>query len=405
MESQGSEILVNDSESSQADTLGEKLGRECQLLKNTFLGVNAAAHKAFVEHPVRTSIKFGAAVTVGVAMARLLPTRGLLGTAAKLLTAEMGASFALDVGANLKRIGLAIKDTAESPAHYKRSVACMQDCLGSTLVDGAVMMTGGVIGHKAAYLGSRGVLALKEGEGWGFSERLLGKNRINLAKEPQIATLYDGAADSVFRIKRINFCKKNAITSSEGTGFFIDDRGTAITAAHVVGGLGERQVLTLSSGKRLNAYVVALDAQKDLALLKVAGPAVPKDYLKIGSEPEAGAKVLGLGYPLQSNGNPVVSPGTFVEPYLRTRSWAPAFPQSELKFSIHTRPGQSGGPILNEKGEVIGVVSMGEILPSGKKFTYAPSQDALGKFLSDWDLTVTRPAEEAIKLARSIGGY
>ncbi len=404
MESLDTQIMHNAQAPQQPDSLGEKLRRECQLIQDSILGVNAAAQKAFVEHPGQTSVKFAASVCVGVAMARLLPTRGLLGTAAKLLAAEMGTSFAADVGTNLRRIALAVKDTAESPTNYRQNVAVMQDCLGSTVVDGAVMMTGGIIGHKAAFMGSRSVLALKEGEGWTFSERLFGKNRINLDKDRQVGAVYDNAAEAVFRIKRTEFCPKNLLKTSEGTGFFIDDRGTALTAAHVVGGLGERQVLTLASGKRLSAYVVAIDAHKDLAMLKVADQVVPKSYLKIGQQPETGAKVLAIGFPLESRGNPVVSPGTYAEPYLRVRSWAPAFPQSELKLSIHTRPGQSGGPVLNEKAEVIGVVSMGELLPCGKKFSYAPSQDALTKFLSDRQATIASPAEEAIAMARLLGG-
>lgn len=165
--------------------------------------------------------------------------------------------------------------------------------------------------------------------------------------------LYPSAGD----IKKIQE-KEMAAT---GSGFFITD-SIILTNNHVISGFTKIQVVFAES-EQAEATVIARDEQNDLALLKVTGFKDVKP-LVIGSSREQveGTKVYTVGFPMpeQLGTQPKLGEGI-----INSTSGH----QNDLRMfqiSIPVQPGNSGGPLLNNKGQVVGVVTSG----MGLKFLY-----------------------------------
>ena len=137
---------------------------------------------------------------------------------------------------------------------------------------------------------------------------------------------------------------------SSGTGFFVAPQ-RVLTAHHVIESCA---VLTIrgNDGKTVTAERVADEKKRDLALISVQAVAVsiatfrPTDTIRIG------AAVATVGYPL--HGLPRI------EPFLTAGTMAATDrPDGPSRFAIQAdvRPGNSGGPVLDEYGQVVGVVS------------------------------------------------
>jgi serine protease Do len=134
-----------------------------------------------------------------------------------------------------------------------------------------------------------------------------------------------------------------------GTGFFVTDTGVIATNAHVARGEGSL-LARLPSGLQLEAKVVFLDADLDIALLKVDGQNLPRLGLADASEARQGQGAVAIGNPgdamLFSVTKGIVSAvGKF--PSAGAGTW--------IQTDAPINPGNSGGPLLNMYGEVIGI--------------------------------------------------
>lgn len=136
-----------------------------------------------------------------------------------------------------------------------------------------------------------------------------------------------------------------------GTGFFIGSSGHAVTNSHVVDDC-EAIFIETPDGGRGGADLIARDADVDLALLK--SDLAPRSIavFRGGSAPADGAPVLIAGYPTRTL--PVLKPqatkGQYVDHTMRFGTGT----LFQMKAAV--RPGNSGGPVLDASGRVIGVV-------------------------------------------------
>ncbi|HUT31941.1 MAG TPA: SUMF1/EgtB/PvdO family nonheme iron enzyme [Planctomycetota bacterium] len=138
--------------------------------------------------------------------------------------------------------------------------------------------------------------------------------------------------------------------SATGTAFFVGKGGYLLTCAHVVKGAGRVEV---SIGlKSLEAAVLAMDEELDLALLQVRVEGVATLPLANSNAVEVGTEVRAFGFPLSSviGEDLKVTKGTISGISMRAA-------QKVLQVDAAVNPGNSGGPLVNEKGEVVGVVS------------------------------------------------
>jgi TPR repeat protein len=137
---------------------------------------------------------------------------------------------------------------------------------------------------------------------------------------------------------------------ASGSGFFISPSGYMITASHVV--KESRSLKIFSSLGKFEAKVVLLDEPTDIAFLKVDGAEFP--YLEVisSSSVNVGDKIFTFGFPN------VPIQGTESKYTDGTISSLSGIDNNIRHFqvSIPVQPGNSGGPLLSAKGEVIGVV-------------------------------------------------
>jgi serine protease Do len=134
-----------------------------------------------------------------------------------------------------------------------------------------------------------------------------------------------------------------------GTGFFVTDTGVIATNAHVA--RGEESLLTvLPEGQQLEAKVVYIDAELDIALAKVEGKGFPHLTLAGVETVRQGESVLAIGNPgdamLFSVTKGIVS---------AVGKFANAGPGTWIQTDAPINPGNSGGPLLNGRGEAIGI--------------------------------------------------
>jgi len=141
---------------------------------------------------------------------------------------------------------------------------------------------------------------------------------------------------------------------SLGSGLIIESNGIVVTNAHVIEG-ASRIVVNTRDGHELEAEVLGLDRDTDLAVLKVQPegdlPSVP-----LGSSTD-----LLIGEPVVALGNPFGLSNTVTSGVLSARGRTVPSESGERLFSdflqtdASINPGNSGGPLVNLAGEVIGI--------------------------------------------------
>lgn len=149
----------------------------------------------------------------------------------------------------------------------------------------------------------------------------------------------------------INNAVKSVVTiqtnAAQGTGFIISDDGFLITNAHVLYGGRYANVLTYERGT-LEADLVGYNLDMDLALLKIPGN---HDYLELGNSDDVkvGEKVIAIGNPLGLSFS--VTEGIISAVHREGPNGKLIYIQTDAALN----PGNSGGPLIDKKGDVIGI--------------------------------------------------
>ena len=137
---------------------------------------------------------------------------------------------------------------------------------------------------------------------------------------------------------------------ASGSGAFISADGLVLTAAHVVQGATRIEVVT-AAGK-LTATVVKIDATNDIALLKCTGSNFTPLPIAPSKNARAGTSVITVGFPnIQLQGfDPKLTKGE-----ISSQTGFQDDPR-QWQISVPTQPGNSGGPLCDENGNLIGMV-------------------------------------------------
>jgi S1-C subfamily serine protease len=144
--------------------------------------------------------------------------------------------------------------------------------------------------------------------------------------------------------------KDSKTSTGNGTVFAISDHGHMATAAHVVEGATEIKVYINS--KPIAAKVLAQDAKNDVAIIKIDAvtkpiPVAPADKLGLGAE------LFTIGYPMA---DALGKAPKFTAGNLTSLAAAAGAGKMAFQISVPIQPGNSGGPVCNAQGEVVGLV-------------------------------------------------
>jgi putative serine protease PepD len=144
------------------------------------------------------------------------------------------------------------------------------------------------------------------------------------------------------------------VGGATGSGFVLDRAGHILTNAHVVAGAEVVQVVT-NDQQRLAATVIGADEPNDLAVLAVGGASgLPPAVLGRSGDVQVGDPVLAVGSPLGLAGT--VTQG-IVSTTDRTVRMGPNGTGRALQTDASVNPGNSGGPLVDAAGRVVGVNS------------------------------------------------
>ena len=146
------------------------------------------------------------------------------------------------------------------------------------------------------------------------------------------------------------------------TGFLIDGNGYIATNAHVIN-KAKNLIVENKKGDQFIAIAVYVNKSNDLAILKITDTSFRKlnslPYSIPRASAELGEQIFTLGYPKEE----VV----YGEGYLSAKSGYYGDTTS-YQISISVNPGNSGGPVINKNGEVIGIISSKETNADGVVF-------------------------------------
>ena len=142
-----------------------------------------------------------------------------------------------------------------------------------------------------------------------------------------------------------------------GSGFITSSDGFVLTNAHVVEGADE-VVITLTDRREFKARVLGADKRSDVAVLKVDAANLP--FLKTGDSNKirVGEWVIAIGSPFNLENS--VSAGIISAKARDTGDYLPL-----IQTDVAVNPGNSGGPLINMRGEVVGINSQIATLSGG----------------------------------------
>ncbi len=133
---------------------------------------------------------------------------------------------------------------------------------------------------------------------------------------------------------------------SIGSGFFVKE-GVIASNLHVVEGASRGYAKVVGQRTKFNIEgIVGIDQNRDLVILKISG--APTPALVLGN-----SDAVEVGEPVYAVGNPQGLEGTFPEGIVSSIRQAGS--DKLLQITAPISPGSSGGPVLNTKGEVVGV--------------------------------------------------
>jgi len=195
--------------------------------------------------------------------------------------------------------------------------------------------------------------------------------------------------------------------NSLGSGFIIDPAGLIVTNNHVIDGADEISVI-LNDGTKLKADLVGKDSKSDLALLRVH-PDKPLKYVKFGDSDK-----LRLGEWVVAIGNPFSLGGTVTAGIVsaRHRDINSGPYDNYIQTDAPINRGNSGGPLFDLNGEVIGIntaiispsggsIGIGFAIPSNSAVPVLDQLQKFGEARRGW--LGVRIQEVTDKLAESLG--
>lgn len=183
---------------------------------------------------------------------------------------------------------------------------------------------------------------------------------------------------------------------STGTGFYVTGTGHILTNQHVIDGCSAVAYVR-PDGRRVSLRVLAEDEGNDLALLQEPDAASPAmSFRRSTSTVRAGERIVLVGYPVRNQLG-----GVNVTEGLVSALRGPRGDQSKFQYTAPTQPGNSGGPVIDEHGLVVGVVvAQFDKLPgdrTAQNINFGITLDTTRRFLEQNGVNVTEDAPNEVR--------
>jgi S1-C subfamily serine protease len=159
-----------------------------------------------------------------------------------------------------------------------------------------------------------------------------------------------------------------------GTGFLIDAKGYLVTNAHVI--KEAKTIIVQAKGQEFKASVARIDAERDLAILKIDDAefkpyaSLPYGFKKSGAD--LGEQIFTLGFPRDEI--------VYGEGYMSANTGFNGDTMT-CQIAVAANPGNSGGPVFNKNGEVVGILSTRQLQAQG--FVFAVTAKNIFKSLDE----------------------
>jgi S1-C subfamily serine protease len=177
-------------------------------------------------------------------------------------------------------------------------------------------------------------------------------------EEQQNIAVYKKALPSVVNITstavQFDFFNRPVPQQGQGSGFILDKQGHILTNNHVINNAQKVEV-TLSDKHVYKAQVVGIDRGHDLALLLINAPNLTPATLAESSGLVVGQRVYAIGNPFGLSGTMTRGIISAIRS-IRGEGGNPI--EDAIQTDAAVNPGNSGGPLLNSRGEVIGITTL-----------------------------------------------
>jgi len=182
------------------------------------------------------------------------------------------------------------------------------------------------------------------------------------AENAMLTNIYLRVNPSVVNIEIVSGVHRNLdIVDSSGSGFVLDDEGHIVTNAHVVRD-AEEILVTFADGYVINAELIAVDDYSDLAVIRVDPQRAPLVPVELGDSNtlQVGQRVIAIGNPFGLAGSMTVGIVSALGRSLPSAQLLdPAYDRysnpSIIQIDAAVNPGNSGGPLLDSFGRVVGI--------------------------------------------------
>jgi len=233
----------------------------------------------------------------------------------------------------------------------------------------------------------------------GHSATILGDEISSSSKSNlTLVELFEKSEEGVVKIKVVRIGSQGTVQGDiggVGSGFVYDNLGHIITNAHVVDG-ADKATVTFLDGSQYNAEIIGKDKFTDIAVIKVSEKPRLLHPLEIGDSSllQVGEQVAAIGNPFGLSGSMTSGIVSQMGRLMATPDTAFSIPDV-IQTDAAINPGNSVGPLLNMKGQVIGIntaiqsitgefVGIGFAVPSNTVSKIVPTLIEDGKYPHPW---------------------